>query len=165
MKEAIIKLFGEGKDLEWWQMTDRAVIIFFLTLILLRISGRRSFGMKSPFDNTITILLGAVLSRAVTGASPFLPAVAASAALVILHRVFAWAAIRSHKVGAFLKGEPTVLYEHGKINAGNMQKSLISQHDLMEGVRSAANESSLEDIEKAVLERNGVISVVRKKQS
>jgi len=52
-------------------MAARSVVVFVITLLLLRISGRRSFGLRTPLDNIISIILAAVLSRAIVGASPF----------------------------------------------------------------------------------------------
>src|ERR1700733_6885187 len=54
----LIEIFGEGKDLTFLQMTARGIVVFFLALLLIRISGRRSFGMHMPLDNIISIMLG-----------------------------------------------------------------------------------------------------------
>lgn len=163
MKEFIYIAFGEGKDLEWWQMVDRAVVVFILSIVFVRLSGRRSFGMKSAFDNTIVILLGAILSRAVTGASAFFPTLAASLALALLHRLFAWLSTKSHTFGRLIKGEAIVIYKDGKLNRVNMRRNFITEKDLKEGLHNAINSDELEDAELILLERDGDISVVKKK--
>ena len=50
MNDVIFTLFGDGRNLDPLQMGLRAVIVFVITLVLIRISGRRSFGQRSPFD-------------------------------------------------------------------------------------------------------------------
>ncbi|MDR6465344.1 uncharacterized membrane protein YcaP (DUF421 family) [Chryseobacterium sediminis] len=51
-----------GTSLNSFQIAIRGITVFILALILIRILGRRSFGIASPLDNIIVILLGAVLS-------------------------------------------------------------------------------------------------------
>lgn len=46
--EILIKIFGEGKELNALQMSGRGVVMFFIALVLIRISGRRSFGRPEP---------------------------------------------------------------------------------------------------------------------
>lgn len=153
-------LFGDGTELTATQMTCRAIAIFVIALVLIRVAGRRSFGMHSAFDNVITLLLGAVLSRAVVGASPFASTIAASGAIVLLHRVFAWLAVRSHWFGYLLKGDPIPVYENGAVIQANLYRSLISRRDLNEEIRIRLNRDSFAGIDRVFVERNGAVGIV-----
>ena len=153
-------VFGDGSNLSPLQMICRAVVIFLLAILLIRIAGRRSFGMHSAFDNVITLLLGAVLGRAVVGASPFVATVAASAAIVVLHRVFAWLSVRSHWIGAVVKGDPIPVYENGAIITANLYRSLFSRRDLAEEIRVRLHRDSFVGIDRVFVERNGEVGIV-----
>jgi uncharacterized membrane protein YcaP (DUF421 family) len=158
----IIELFGEGKDLTPIQMSLRAIVIFIMALIFIRVSGSRSFGIKTPFDNVINILLGAILSRAVVGASPFIATVCASFSIVLIHRIFAWICVYNNFFGKLVKGEPKILYKDGTLIIKNMKHCSVSEKDLTEAIRIKAGKNSLSDIKQACLERNGEISIVPK---
>jgi uncharacterized membrane protein YcaP (DUF421 family) len=155
-------VFGEGKDLSAIQMCSRAVVIYFIALLLLRISGRRTFGKKTAFDNTIAIILGAVLSRAVVGASAFVPTVASSLVLVLIHRGLAWASIRNKTIQHILEGVSIPLYKNGKLNKENMNTALISEDELKGDLRLKANINRLAEAEEVNMETNGEVSVVKK---
>ncbi|HVU57762.1 MAG TPA: YetF domain-containing protein [Puia sp.] len=156
-------VFGEGKDLEWWQMSSRAVIAFFITLLLIRIAGIRTFGKKSAFDNVIIIMLGSILSRVVVGASPFIPTTVACLVFVLVHWLLARISVYSDLVGRLIKGEKASLYADGRKNEKNMKRSRISDKDLLEGLRLKINDERFEEVKEMFLERNGEISVVKKK--
>ncbi|MDB5025583.1 MAG: hypothetical protein JWP78_3338 [Mucilaginibacter sp.] len=155
-------LFGQGKDLSAMQMCARAVVIYCIALVLLRISGRRTFGKKTAFDNTIAIILGAVLSRAVVGASAFLPTVACSLVLVLIHRGLAWASIHNKTIQHLLEGVSIPLYKNGKLNKENMNTALISEDELKGDLRLKAHISRLAEAEEINMETNGEVSVVKK---
>ncbi|SRR5258706_10397944 len=159
----IHELLGRGEDLTSLQMSVRAVIIFFVTLILIRIGGVRMFGKRSAFDTILMITLGAVLSRAIVGASPFLAVIAASTVMVIIHRLLGFLSVKSRIIELVIKGGHTVLYRNGKIIRRNLEKTSISESDLMESVRLETKDSSLDKIEEAYLEDNGRISFILKK--
>lgn len=158
------ELFGSGKDLSSLQMGCRALVIFFITLILIRLAGMRAFGKKSAFDNIIVIMLGAILSRAVTGVSPFLPIVTASLVLVLIHRLLAWVSLYNETISRIAKGESRSLYKDGQINRKNMKRSLLEDSELLEGARQQANVNSLDKIEEIFIEGTGHVSVVKKER-
>jgi uncharacterized membrane protein YcaP (DUF421 family) len=160
--ELLLKMFGEGKDLNALQMSDRGIVIFFIALILIRISGRRSFGVRSPLDNIITISLGAIMSRAVVGASAFVPVIVCCFMIVLLHRVFGWLIAHSKPFGRLIEGEKILLFEDGMFQKENMKKALVCQEDLMQGVRKSALTEDMDKIEKVYMERNGEISAIKK---
>jgi uncharacterized membrane protein YcaP (DUF421 family) len=162
--ESMIRLvLGEGTDLTIWQMASRAVLIFVITLLLIRLSGRRSFGQHSPFDSCTTVLLGAILSRAVVGASPFWPTVGAATALVLMHRAAARASISWEWFETLVSGRERQLMQAGRRDATEMRKALVTERDLKEAVRKTLRSDDMSAVDQAVLERNGEITVIEKK--
>lgn len=163
--EIIDKLFGHGTDLSSLQMCLRAIAVFFLALILIRFTGMRVFGIKTAFDTCIIIMLGSVLSRAVVGASPFVPTILASATLVIIHKVIARLSVSNQKISHMVKGKPLSIYKDGILNEKNLKKCSLSFGDVMEEVRLNVNDTSLENIAEIFMERTGEISVIEKKKT
>jgi uncharacterized membrane protein YcaP (DUF421 family) len=123
--ELLLKIFGEGKDLNALQMSSRGVVIFIIAFLLIRISGRRSFGVRTPLDNIITISLGAIMSRAVVGASAFVPVVACCFVIVSLHRIFGWLIVHHKALGSFVKGIRSHYFDQGKFIKSHMEKGLV----------------------------------------
>lgn len=160
--DTIISIFGEGRDLTWYQMTARAAVIFIFALLLIRISGRRSFGIKTPLDNIIIILLGTILGRAVVGVSPFFPVLVSSLVIVALHRLLAAIFARSPSLSGALEGEKILLFEHKAFLQKNLNRAMLSKEDIMQGIRLAALTEDTDEIEKIYIERNGKISIVKK---
>ena len=160
--QILIDIFGEGKNLTLLQMCARGVIVFFIALLLIRISGRRSFGMHMPLDNIISIILGAVLSRAIVGASDFMPVICVCTAIVLLHRIVAWLTAHHKKMSRIIQGQKILLFEDGKFLADNMGKALVCEEDVMQGVRKSALTENLEKIQKIFIERNGEITAIKR---
>jgi len=155
-------VFGEGSDLNCLQMSSRAVVTFFVTLVLIRIAGIRTFGKRSAFDNVIMILLGSVLSRAVVGASPYIPTVVGCLAFVLVHWVLAWISLYNDTVGRWVKGEKESLYADGTFNKKNMKRSRISTKDIEESLRLTNQAESFEEVKEIFIERSGDISIIKK---
>ncbi len=163
--ELILTIFGSGTSLNSLQMAARTILVFGIGLVLIRISGRRSFGMQVAFDNVLLILLGAILSRAVVGASPFIPTIVAATTISVLHRITGLLAYHSSRWGKFVKGETIPIYKDGKIYPKNMKYCMVTQNDLEASVRLAMNTDKMDDVEAVYMEREGRLSVIRKNHS
>jgi uncharacterized membrane protein YcaP (DUF421 family) len=162
MMDFFYRIFGVGEHLNILQMVCRAIVCFIIAIILIRIAGRRAFGLHITFDNVLAVLIGAVLSRAVVGASPFFPTIMACLALSLLHRLFAWIGMRNRYFERITKGEKFTLYKDGKFIKTNIEKSLLSHEDIMEAARLTNNSESLINFKEIYLERNGRISFIKK---
>jgi len=160
--EILLKIFGEGKDLNALQMSCRVIVIFFIALLLIRISGRRSFGIRTPLDNIIVISLGAILSRAVVGASEFIPVVVCSFVLVILHRIFAWIILKNKAAARFFEGDKILLYENHKFITQNLKKALVSEEHILQGIRTSGLTTDMNKIDRVYIEPNGELSIIKK---
>ncbi|SCW44703.1 DUF421 domain-containing protein [Mucilaginibacter sp. NFR10] len=162
MEKLLITVFGEGKDLNALQMSSRGVVIFFIALMLIRISGRRSFGLRTPLDNIVSISLGAVMSRAVVGASAFVPVIVCCFVIVLLHRLLGWLIARNSPLVRWVEGEKIPLFRGGRFDEDRMKRALVCREDVMQGVRKSALTEDLEKIDKVYMERNGDISAIKK---
>jgi uncharacterized membrane protein YcaP (DUF421 family) len=162
------RLFAFGSStpvtLDALQMSCRAALMFVLLLAMIRVGGARIFGKKSSFDNVVVILLGAIAARGVVGASPFGATVAASAVIVLLHRIIALLVVKLPAVSRLLKGRPVVLYREGRVLHEQLLRTTIGEDELMESLRLETRQASLDAIEEARLETNGRISFLVKRE-
>lgn len=157
-------LWGSGEQLTPAQMGVRALVMFLLVLILIRLGGMRMFGKKSALDHIIVIMLGAVMARGVVGASPFLSTVVAGAVLVLTNWLLAWCSRKNKRMARMIKGEPFMLYHNGQFDEVNMRKSNLCTGDVLESLRLETGQESLDGIHKVIMENNGRISFIRKQQ-
>jgi uncharacterized membrane protein YcaP (DUF421 family) len=156
---ALSELFGSQGAVGPWQMCARAMAVFVLTLVAMRIAGRRSFGLRTPFDQVVAILLGAVASRAIVGVSSFPGTMGACLTIVLLHRIVGWLSVRWPALDTLLNGTERELARNGVLDREQMRKGLISDHDIEESARQHG-QTSADTAERIVLERSGRISVV-----
>lgn len=162
--DLLIKIFGEGKELNTLQMVSRGIVVFIIALLLLRISGRRSFGLRTPLDNIISITLGAVLSRAIAGVSPFVPVVITCLVVVSLHRILGWLIIRYKWLEQIMEGRKFLLFADGKFIRETMDRALVQREDVMQGVRKTALTENMDKIKAVYMERNGEISAIKREE-
>ncbi|HEY0570016.1 MAG TPA: YetF domain-containing protein [Enterovirga sp.] len=150
----------ESKELSVWQMGLRAIVVYLVTVIMVRLGKKRFLGRATAFDVILGIMLGSIVSRAVTGNAPMLPALVASAVLVLMHFVFSGMALRWHGFGSLIKGNPRLIVRDGAIDERNLRKAHMTEHDLHEDLRSKSV-ARLDQVAEAHLERSGQMSVIK----
>lgn len=159
----LTEIWGAKDNIGLAETAARAAVMFFLMIIMIRLSGMRSFGKGDVFDNILTILLGAVLSRGIVGATPFLSAVAGGATILVVHNFLSNLSFYKSWIGKLVKGKWMLLYSNGQFNLRNMRTANISKNDIMEQMRINLNTQSFDEVEEIYFERTGKVSFVKKK--
>ncbi len=161
---ALTFLLGLDADtLTIHNMVARAVVVFLFALLIVRIGNKRFIGGNTAFDMILSVMLGSVISRAITGQSPFIPTLCAALALVALHAAFGKVAFRFDLFGNMIKGKTRILIRDGRVDWDAMGRSNLSRDDLLEELRLQASVTDWTDVREARLERNGKISVILKR--
>jgi uncharacterized membrane protein YcaP (DUF421 family) len=163
--DRLLGLQVESRHLTFAHMAWRSVVIFIFGVVLMRLADRRFLGRNAGFDVLLGVVLGSVLSRGINGQAAFFPTLGACLVLVILHHLLATAACHSHVFSQWVKGLPQILVRSGKIDEGQLRRNKMTADDLLENIRLNGNAGRPEDVAEAWLERNGTISIIKKKES
>jgi uncharacterized membrane protein YcaP (DUF421 family) len=155
-------LGAEPQTLTFMQISLRGIIVFIFTLVMVRMSARRSLARRTVFDSVFLVILASVLARAINGSSDLLPTIGGGFAMVAFHRLLAWIAFYSHGFGNLIKGADEILIRDGELVHRELRNHHITRHDLEEDLRLALHAEDLARVRKARLERSGDISFICK---
>jgi len=155
-------LGANPQTLTFTQVSLRGIIVFIFTLVMVRMSARRSLARRTVFDSVFLVILASVLARAINGSSDLLPTIGGCFVMVAFHRFLAWIAFYSHSFGNLIKGTEEILIEQGELVYRKMRNNHITRHDLAEDLRLEMHIDDLIRVERAQLERSGDISFICK---
>src|SRR3954463_12913446 len=111
--------FGVGEQahhLTVVQVLLRAVLIFFVTLCIVRMADKRFFAKKTAFDVVLGLILASMLARAINGSEQLGPTIAAGFALALLHRFLGFLSCAYPKLGGLIKGHSKTLICEGRVD-------------------------------------------------
>ena len=149
----------------WWVFVLRATAIYALVMVLIRVSGKRAVGQFTPFDLVMLILIGNAVQNGINGGDNSLTGAAIMATtLIALNYGVAFITSRSRRAERIVEGVPVVLARDGELFEGVLRRELVSRDDFREALRM----NGIDDVAKvelALLETNGSISVVAKRDS
>ncbi len=137
--------------------------IFFVALnIVMRILGKRQMGEMQPTEMVTTIMLSELAAAPVTNpAIPISHGLAGLALLSTLEFLSSYISRKSPKVRTVLDGRPLILLAKGRVIEKNLTRSRISTDELFAAIRSQGYRG-IEEVEYAILEQTGAVSVIPK---
>jgi uncharacterized membrane protein YcaP (DUF421 family) len=146
----------------WWVFVLRAVVVYLLVMVLVRVSGKRAVGQFTPFDLVLLILIGNAVQNGLNGGDDSVTgAVILAGTLILLNFGVAFVTARSQRAERIIEGVPMVLARDGVVFEEVLRRELVSVDDFHEALRMN-NLADPDDVALALLETNGSISVVPK---
>ena len=108
----------------------RAVVVYGVLLVLVRVTGKRSVGQFTPFDMILLILLGTAVQNSLIGDDISLPGgLILAATLIGLNDAVGWMTARSVRLNSLVEGDPVLLGRDGRIFDDRLRRECISRAD------------------------------------
>ena len=143
----------------------RGIFGYCFLVLMVRIAGRRPGKQLAPFEFILIFFMGGLTLTPMVGNDQSLTnALLTITAIAVTHYVIAWLKQVSPTFGRIIDGTPLVLLEKGKWHTETMLRMRIQIDDVLTMARDQGL-TSLDEIEYAVLERNGEISIVPAEKS
>jgi uncharacterized membrane protein YcaP (DUF421 family) len=143
-----------------WNIILRTAAIYAVILFGLRLAGKREIGQMTVFDLVVLLLLANAVQNAMVGPDTSLTGgVLAAAVLLVLNGVVARLRLRWPRLRRLVEGTPTLLVLHGEVVPDHLRREGVDQETLEAALREHGL-ADLQDVEMAVLEIDGSISVV-----
>lgn len=142
--------------------TLRAVGVYFVLLVIARLMGKREVSHLTIFDYIVGITIGSIAGiMAVDASIPWSDVLPGVLVFGTLQIVTSFVSMKSPVFRRIINGTPTVLIKDGNIIEKNLVKEKLSAGVLISRIREK-NAFSLADVEFAVMEPDGEISVMLK---
>lgn len=145
--------------MEYIKIVFRISFFYFFIILIYRLMGKREVGQLGIVDLIVSILIAELVAISVEDASKSIMAsVIPILCLVFLQMILSYTSLKSDKVRELLDGSPSFIIKNGKINYREMIKQKYNLDDLLTQLREKGYRN-IEDIEYAILENNGTLSV------
>ena len=140
----------------------RAIVLYIIVLVVMRLLGNREIGQLQPFELAISIMIADLASIPMTEIGiPITNGIIPILGLLIMHLIISIINMKSIKAREIICGKPRILIYRGKIDEKALIKERFTINELEERLRGN-NIMNLGDIEYAILETSGQVTVIPK---
>lgn len=142
----------------------RAIILYFVVMFIMRIMGKRQIGQLQPFELVIALMVSELAATPMQNTSiPLFHGIIPIITLLVLQVLISTLQLKSEAARLIFCGKPSILIEKGKVNIKELKNNRLNLNDLLEELR-LKNYYNLKDIEYAILETGGQISIIPKSE-
>jgi len=147
----------------WAEKVLRPVVVYAFLIVGLRLAGKRELAQLNPFDLVVLLTLSNTVQNAIIGNDNSVTGgILGASTLLLVNYVLVRFLSRHEKLERLVEGEPDVLIENGVITTDCLEKEAISVVEL-EAAAHKQGFTTLDEIDKAVLDPNGSIAFFAKK--
>ena len=140
----------------------RSILLYIIVLVVMRLMGKREIGQLQPFELAISIMIADLASIPMTDSGiPISNGIIPILGLLLMHLVISFINMKSIRMREIVCGKPTILIYRGKIDEKALKKERFTINELQERLRGD-NIFNIGDVEYAILETNGEVSVIQK---
>ena len=140
----------------------RAIVLYIIVLIVMRLMGKREIGQLQPFELAISIMIADLASIPMTDTGvPISNGIIPILGLLVMHLIISLINIKSLNARKIICGKPRILIYRGKIDEKALIKERFTLNELQERLR-AQDIINIGDVEYAILETSGQVTVIEK---
>ena len=138
----------------------RAIILYTILLISMRIMGKGDLGELQPFDLVVSLMLAELAVMPMEDLdAPLFHGIMATVVIMFLQCLISYVSLKSNTARKIICGVPSVIYDHGRFNVKDMNRLRINMNDIL-GQMRLKGYYNFEDIDYLILETNGDVSIV-----
>lgn len=146
----------------WWEIVLRGTVVYFVMLLLIRLSGKRTVGQFTPFDLLVLVLLGDAVQGSMLAGDQSLPGgLLLAGTLLGWNRAVGYATAHSERLAKAVEGKAEILARNGAVDHDALKAANLTLDDLQEAMRDHSC-ATVAEIRLAVLEKDGTITVLKR---
>jgi len=139
--------------------SGRAVAVYALMLVVIRVLGKRTVGNFSAFDLLVALMLGEVVDEMIYGDVRFIQGTVAIVTIAAVAYLDSLLSFSSRRLESLMEGQPTIIVKRGGFQERGMRQERMSERDVLGALRSQGVRD-LREVEYAAVEHDGTVSVV-----
>ncbi len=147
-----------------WQLAIKSIVAVLVLFLLTRLMGKKQISQLTFFDYIVGITIGSIAGQfAISNTIPYLNGIVSLTIWAMVPILISYVSLKSLGARKILDGASTILVQNGKIIEDNIRKTKLNMNDIFEELR-VKGAFNVADVEFAILETNGKVSVQLKSQ-